>query len=121
VAVNGFPHGEKDPGLIDSAPHILGIPIVFNLLALGIVALITIVLVWGIKESAEFNAVMVAIKILVLLFSYARFICDSNKSRRMNMQNENFDATITALNSADSLKPQTSTIVMSATIPTPAD
>jgi amino acid transporter len=32
------------------------------------VALITIVLVWGIKESSNFNAVMVLIKILVLLF-----------------------------------------------------
>ena len=31
-------------------------------------ALITIVLVWGIKESSNFNAVMVLIKILVLLF-----------------------------------------------------
>jgi APA family basic amino acid/polyamine antiporter len=58
----------KIPGLIEGAPHIFGIPIVFNLLAFGIVALITIVLVWGIKESAEFNAVMVGIKILVLLF-----------------------------------------------------
>ena len=63
-----FRTARKIPGLIDSAPHIFGIPIVFNLLALGIVALITIVLVWGIKESAEFNAVMVGIKILVLLF-----------------------------------------------------
>src|SRR4030095_2441237 len=34
----------------------------------GIVALITIVLVWGIKESAQFNAGMVMVKILVLLF-----------------------------------------------------
>ena len=63
-----FRTARKIPGLIDSAPHILGIPIVFNLLAFGIVALITIVLVWGIKESAQFNAVMVLIKILVLLF-----------------------------------------------------
>ena len=63
-----FRTARKIPGLIDSAPHILGIPIVFNLLAFGIVALITIVLVWGIKESAQFNAVMVGIKILVLLF-----------------------------------------------------
>jgi APA family basic amino acid/polyamine antiporter len=44
------------------------LPIVFNLLAFGIVALITIILVWGIKESAEFNAVMVGVKIVVLLF-----------------------------------------------------
>jgi APA family basic amino acid/polyamine antiporter len=63
-----FRTARKIPGLIESAPHIFGIPIVFNLLALGIVALITIVLVWGIKESAEFNAVMVGIKILVLIF-----------------------------------------------------
>src|SRR6185369_17332451 len=57
----------KIPGLLESAPHIFGVPIVFNILAFGIVALITIVLVWGIKESAQFNAVMVGIKILVLL------------------------------------------------------
>src|SRR5438552_3078971 len=63
-----FRTARKIPGLIEGAPHIFGVPIVFNLLALGIVALITIVLVWGIKESAEFNAVMVGIKILVLLF-----------------------------------------------------
>jgi APA family basic amino acid/polyamine antiporter len=63
-----FRTARKIPGLIESAPHIFGVPIVFNLLALGIVMLITIVLVWGIKESAQFNAVMVGIKILVLLF-----------------------------------------------------
>src|ERR1044071_8430782 len=51
-----------------AAPHIGGFPIVFNVLAFGIVALITIVLVWGIRESSFFNAIMVLIKILVLLF-----------------------------------------------------
>src|SRR6187549_2979103 len=51
-----------------AAPHIFGFPIVFNILAFGIVALITIVLVWGIRESSFFNAIMVLIKILVLLF-----------------------------------------------------
>ncbi|HEX8000363.1 MAG TPA: amino acid permease [Pyrinomonadaceae bacterium] len=56
------------PEVVSGAPHIFGLPIVFNLLAFGIVALITIVLVWGIRESAGFNAVMVGIKILVLLF-----------------------------------------------------
>ncbi|HVF44846.1 MAG TPA: amino acid permease [Pyrinomonadaceae bacterium] len=50
------------------APHIFGYPIIFNILAAGIVALITMVLVWGIKESAGFNAGMVVIKIIVLLF-----------------------------------------------------
>lgn len=63
-----FRTARKIPGLLESAPHILGVPIVFNLLAFGIVAAITIVLVWGIKESAQFNAGMVLIKILVLLF-----------------------------------------------------
>src|SRR5260370_9179900 len=43
------------PGLLDSAPHIFGIPIVFNILAFGIVTLITIVLVVGIRASAPIN------------------------------------------------------------------
>lgn len=54
--------------LFGSAPEILGIPVIFNLLAFGIVALLTIVLVWGIRESANFNAGMVMVKILVLIF-----------------------------------------------------
>ncbi|HKI86937.1 MAG TPA: amino acid permease [Thermoanaerobaculia bacterium] len=63
-----FRTAAKIPGLYASAPHLFGVPIVFNLLAFLIVALITLVLVWGIKESAEFNAIMVMIKIVVLLF-----------------------------------------------------
>ncbi|MCA1816560.1 MAG: amino acid permease [Acidobacteria bacterium] len=54
--------------LFGGAPHLFGHAIIFNLLAFGIVALITVVLVWGIRESAGFNAVMVMIKIIVLLF-----------------------------------------------------
>ncbi len=54
------------PGLLDSAPHLFGVPIVFNILAFGIVMAITLVLVIGIKESARMNAVMVAIKLVVL-------------------------------------------------------
>jgi len=50
------------------APHLLGHAIIFNLLAFLIVAVITVILVWGIKESANFNAGMVIIKIAVLLF-----------------------------------------------------
>ena len=53
------------------APHILGVPIIFNLLAVLIVTVITLVLVWGIRESARVNAAMVGIKILVLLFFVA--------------------------------------------------
>ena len=56
------------PEVLASAPHIFGKAILFNAPAFGIVMLITVVLVWGIKESAGFNAVMVGIKILVLLF-----------------------------------------------------
>lgn len=56
------------PEVLAAAPHLFGKAIVFNAPAFGIVALITIVLVWGIKESANFNAGMVAIKIVVLLF-----------------------------------------------------
>jgi APA family basic amino acid/polyamine antiporter len=58
----------KVPGVYESAPHIFGKPIIFNILAVAIVTLITVVLIWGIKESARFNATMVGIKILVLTF-----------------------------------------------------
>ncbi|HSB08662.1 MAG TPA: amino acid permease [Blastocatellia bacterium] len=58
----------KVPGVLESAPHPFGFPIVFNVLAVSIVFLITVVLVWGIRESARFNATMVVIKILVLTF-----------------------------------------------------
>jgi APA family basic amino acid/polyamine antiporter len=54
--------------LFGAAPHIFGVPLIFNFLALAIVALITVVLVWGIRESANFNAGMVLVKVLVLLF-----------------------------------------------------
>jgi APA family basic amino acid/polyamine antiporter len=56
------------PEILAAAPHIGGVPVVFNVLAFGIVALITVVLVWGIRESAGFNAGMVFIKIIVLIF-----------------------------------------------------
>src|SRR5437899_5566738 len=56
------------PEIIAAAPHLFGRAIIFNAPAFGIVALITVILVWGIKESAEFNAVMVMVKIVVLLF-----------------------------------------------------
>jgi APA family basic amino acid/polyamine antiporter len=56
------------PGLLDRAPHVAGAPIVFNALAAGIVALVTVVLVWGIRESSRANAVMVIVKGVVLVF-----------------------------------------------------
>ncbi len=44
------------PGLLDSAPHIFGVPIVFNILAFGIVALFTIVLVI-VRQNRKFPSV----------------------------------------------------------------
>jgi basic amino acid/polyamine antiporter, APA family len=59
---------KKMPDVVKNAPHVLGVPIIFNVLAVAIVTLITIVLVWGIKESANFNFWMVATKLVVLGF-----------------------------------------------------
>jgi basic amino acid/polyamine antiporter, APA family len=49
-------------------PVVAGIPVVFNLLAVGITALITWILVVGVKESARFNNVVVVLKLATLLF-----------------------------------------------------
>ncbi len=56
----------KDPALLAAAPHILGIPIVFNLPALAIVALVTVVLVKGVQESSWVNTMMVVVKLAVI-------------------------------------------------------
>ena len=53
-------------GLLQSAPHILGIPILINLPAFGIVMLITWLLLRGARESATANNIMVIIKLLAL-------------------------------------------------------
>jgi APA family basic amino acid/polyamine antiporter len=58
----------KLPDVVASAPHIFGVPILINVLALAIVAVITLVLVWGIRETASFNFFMVALKLVVLGF-----------------------------------------------------
>jgi basic amino acid/polyamine antiporter, APA family len=59
------------PGLFERAPHVFGVPIVFNILAFGIVTLVTIVLVIGIRESAAINTIMVMLKLIVLGFFVA--------------------------------------------------
>jgi APA family basic amino acid/polyamine antiporter len=51
-----------------NAPHLLGLPIIFNLPAFAIVMLLTWLLVCGIKESAWFNSTVVILKLVVLLF-----------------------------------------------------
>ena len=54
------------PEILAAAPRVFGVPILFNLPAVAIVMLLTAVLLVGIRESAWFNAVMVAIKLAVL-------------------------------------------------------
>ncbi|MEI8176114.1 MAG: amino acid permease [Candidatus Omnitrophota bacterium] len=71
---SGVAFDKLQPGLqhawnaVHGAPHIFGMPVICNLPASAIVLLITAVLVVGIKESARFNMVMVALKLLVLGF-----------------------------------------------------
>ena len=54
-----------------NAPRIGGLEIGFNLPAFIIALLVTTVLVVGIKESAKFNATIVAVKVSVVLFVLA--------------------------------------------------
>ncbi|MDQ7821736.1 MAG: amino acid permease [Candidatus Eremiobacteraeota bacterium] len=56
------------PGVLESAPHIGSFPVIFNLPAVAIVALITLVLVIGIKESSFMNNIFVGLKLLILAF-----------------------------------------------------
>ena len=49
-------------------PELLGVPIIFNFLAVFITAAITWLLVIGVKESARFNNVVVVLKLVTLLF-----------------------------------------------------
>ena len=56
----------KMHGLIQSAPHIGGIPILINVPAFAIVMLITWLLLLGVRESARANNIMVAVKLIVL-------------------------------------------------------
>jgi APA family basic amino acid/polyamine antiporter len=53
-------------GLIESAPHVAGIPILVHLPAFAIVALITWLLLRGARESVTANNVMVVIKLMAL-------------------------------------------------------
>jgi basic amino acid/polyamine antiporter, APA family len=53
-------------GLIDSAPHVAGIPILVNVPAFAIVMVVTWLLLRGARESSTANNVMVVIKLLAL-------------------------------------------------------
>lgn len=59
----------SDPALralIDTAPHIAGMPLLLNIPAFAIVACITGLLVLGVRESARVNNILVVIKLVVL-------------------------------------------------------
>jgi APA family basic amino acid/polyamine antiporter len=53
-------------GLLQSAPRLLGIPILINVPAFTIVALITWLLLRGVRESARANNAMVMVKLVAL-------------------------------------------------------
>ena len=53
-------------GLIDSAPRVMGVPILVNVPAFAIVLAITWLLLMGVRESARANNIMVAVKLVVL-------------------------------------------------------
>jgi APA family basic amino acid/polyamine antiporter len=57
----------KTPEIAAVAPHIGGFVVAFNLPAFFITALLTILLVIGVKESARFNAGIVIFKVLLVL------------------------------------------------------
>lgn len=66
------PLSSLDPSVLRAAqawveaPHFAGVPIVFNLPAILIVAFITWLLVIGIRESSRFNSAMVILKLVVV-------------------------------------------------------
>jgi APA family basic amino acid/polyamine antiporter len=76
-AVTAVANGATDAGTaylasaVELAPRIGEIPIIFNLPAFLVVMLITVVLVIGIRESANTNNAMVILKIGLILFFIA--------------------------------------------------
>ncbi len=65
--VSTINQAQANPQIFRDAPHLFGIPIVCNLPAAAIVALITVLLVVGVKESARVNSIIVALKIVLVL------------------------------------------------------
>ena len=53
-------------GLLQAAPHVLGVPVLVNVPAFGIVMFITWLLLRGARESSRANNVMVIIKLVAL-------------------------------------------------------
>ncbi|HEY4321755.1 MAG TPA: amino acid permease [Gemmatimonadales bacterium] len=53
-------------GLLEKAPHLFGVPVLINVPAFAIVALITGLLLMGVRESARANNILVFIKLAIL-------------------------------------------------------
>ncbi len=74
MAAEAIAAGATDPrnlylaSALTTAPHLFGIPLIANLPAFLSVAMITVILVIGIKESANSNATMVLLKVAIILF-----------------------------------------------------
>ena len=74
MAAEAVASGAADPSslylasALSTAPQLFGFPVIANLPAFLIVLLITVVLVIGIRESANTNTAMVVLKIAVILF-----------------------------------------------------
>ena len=64
-------HVLQGASAMQNAPNPFGFPIILNLPAVLIVALITWVLVVGVKESAWANSIMVVVKLAILVFFLA--------------------------------------------------
>lgn len=67
-------------GLLASAPHVAGIPVLVNLPAFAIVMLITWLLLMGVRESARANNIMVAVKLVVLALFIVMGLTHINKA-----------------------------------------
>jgi APA family basic amino acid/polyamine antiporter len=65
----------RDAQALAQAPRLLGIPLIFNLPAVMIVAAVTWVLVRGIRESAAFNTTMVVLKLAIIAFFLGVGMC----------------------------------------------
>jgi len=74
MAADAVAAGATDPtnqylaSALTTAPHVFGFPVIANLPAFLIVGLITVILVIGIKESANSNNAMVLLKIGIIIF-----------------------------------------------------
>jgi APA family basic amino acid/polyamine antiporter len=58
----------RDAEALRTAPHLLGLPIVFNLPAFGIVAVITWITLIGIRETARANSILAVAKLGIIAF-----------------------------------------------------